>query len=95
MKVELRNWTISIDDGNVDQLMAAYDAARMHYIQSNFSEDALKVADALEAALVARGLLEAEPEEEELDERRDGATNYDEAYYDLFGVKIPAPEEIY
>ena len=58
--------------------MDAYNAARMHYIHSGFDAEALKVADTLEAALVAMGLLESEPEEEELDERRDGSTHYDE-----------------
>lgn len=79
MTVDTKNWTISIDDGKIEKLMDAYNVARMHYIHSGFDAEALKVADTLEAALVAMGLLEDDPEEEEEpDVRRNGSTHYDE-----------------
>lgn len=82
MTVDTENWTISIDDGKIEKLMDAYNAACWHCIHAGFGpegQEARNVKMALETALVAMGLLEDEQEEEEEpDERRDGSTHYDE-----------------
>lgn len=65
MTVDTKNWTVSIDDGKIEKLMDAYNAACWHCIHAGLGPEGQEARDvkmALETALVGLGILE--PDEE-------------------------------
>lgn len=89
MKVETKTWEVEVNEETLNALYAAYSAATkslIHAIGTTAEQETLNAKLALENALVALGMLEDDPEPEEepeddedcLDERLDGSTNWDE-----------------
>jgi hypothetical protein len=86
MKVEIKSWEVEVNEETMNALYEAYSAATANDIHSN-TEEAHAARMALENALVAMGLLEAdqepEGEEEETLDYTNDAQHWDEYVADL------------
>lgn len=80
MTVTTDTWEINVTEETMNALYEAYNAVCMNSIHAGFGPEGQEARDAklaLENALVAMGMLEADEEPEEADEY-DSETNWDE-----------------
>ena len=80
MTVETKTWEVEVNEENLNALYEAYNKVCWNCIHAGFGPEGQEARDAklaLENALVALGMLEADEEPEEADEY-DSETNWDE-----------------
>lgn len=80
MTVETKTWEVKVNEETMNALYEAYNKVCLNCIHAGFGLEGQEARDAklaLENALVAMGMLEADEEPEEADEY-DSETNWDE-----------------